>query len=118
MFELLPLSDGAKVCIDINGAAHVAAGHLNVAAAMLEAGVQACRATPVSGLPRGVTALINTLNGVFGGKFEIPEQRRRAGSPGHQTHHRTDDGVQGFSVCAHHPVWHRDRAHDPQGTDV
>jgi D-hydroxyproline dehydrogenase subunit gamma len=53
MFELLPLSEGAKVCIDINGAPHVVAGHLNVSAAMLEAGLQACRVTPISGLPRG-----------------------------------------------------------------
>ena len=53
MFELLPLSERARICIDINGAAHIVAAHLNVAAAMLEAGVQACRATPVSGLPRG-----------------------------------------------------------------
>ncbi|MGF6472248.1 hypothetical protein QFZ89_007499 [Paraburkholderia youngii] len=43
---------------------------------------------------------------------------RRAGSPCHQTHHQTDDGVQGFPLCAHHPVWHRDRTHDPQGADV
>ncbi len=53
MFELLPLSEGSKVCVDINGEAHVVAGYLNVAAAMLEAGLQACRTTPISGLPRG-----------------------------------------------------------------
>jgi transposase-like protein len=59
-----------------------------------------------------------TFNADQGPAKQISEQRRRAGSPGHQTHHQTNDGVQGFSVCAHHPVWHRDRAHDPQGADV
>jgi transposase-like protein len=40
---------------------------------------------------------------------KISEQRHRAGSPGRQTYHQTDDRVQRFPVRAHHPVWHRAR---------
>jgi len=40
----------------------------------------------------------------------------RAGPPHHQTHHQTDAGVQGLPRRAHHPVRHRNRAHDPQRT--
>ena len=47
---------------------------------------------------------------------KIPEQCRRAGPPRHQAQHQTDDEVQGFPLCTHHPLRHRDCAHDPQGT--
>lgn len=46
------------------------------------------------------------LNADQGPANQIPEQRRRAGSPCHQTHHQADDGVQRFPVCTHHPVRH------------
>jgi hypothetical protein len=53
MFEMLPLGRPSTVCIDINGAMHDVPGHLNVAAAMLHAGLSACRVTPVGNVPRG-----------------------------------------------------------------
>ena len=36
---------------------------------------------------------------IKGSAKQIPEQHRRAGTPRHQTHHQTDDGLQGFSLC-------------------
>jgi transposase-like protein len=45
---------------------------------------------------------------------QVPEQRRRAGSPWHQTHHQADDGLQGFSLRPHHPDRHRSHAYDSQ----
>jgi len=50
--------------------------------------------------------------------MQVPEQHCGAGSPGHQTDHETDAGLQGFSVRAHHSVWYRGNAHDSQRTDA
>src|SRR6202051_172086 len=50
--------------------------------------------------------------------MQVPEQRCRTGSPGHQTHHETDAGLQGFSVRAHHFVRHRGHAYDSERTDA
>ena len=45
---------------------------------------------------------------------QISEQHCRAGSPGYQTYRQTDDGLQGFSMRAHHPLGYRGHAYDPQ----
>jgi len=50
--------------------------------------------------------------------MQVLEQHCGAGSPGHQTDRETDVGFQGFSVCAHHFVRHRGRAHDSERTDA
>ena len=53
MFKRLPLEPGAgSVTIYIGGSAHTARAGDSVVAAMLAAGIDHCRTTPVSGAPR------------------------------------------------------------------
>lgn len=52
MFERLPEHGGAMVTVTINGRPHAAREGDTVAAALLAAGFDHCRTTPVSGAPR------------------------------------------------------------------
>ena len=52
MFSRLPDSDSNAVRVTIDGRAHEARSGDTVAAAMLAAGLDHCRTTPVSGAPR------------------------------------------------------------------
>ena len=58
MFARLPDVLGAAVSIRIDGVAHVARTGDTVAAALLAAGIAACRTNPVSGAPRGPYCLM------------------------------------------------------------
>jgi hypothetical protein len=49
---------------------------------------------------------------------QVSEQRHRAGPPRRQTHHQTDEGIQGFAVRARHAVRDRDHAYYPQRADA
>jgi predicted molibdopterin-dependent oxidoreductase YjgC len=53
MFKRLPDSDAAEIAVVIDGQPYAAHAGDTVACALLAAGRLACRATPVSGAPRG-----------------------------------------------------------------
>lgn len=53
MFELLPLSTAATVSIDLDGHTSRVPAHFSVAEALLASGRNTCRASQVSGEPRG-----------------------------------------------------------------
>ena len=48
-------------------------------------------------------------------QIEVPQQHRRAGSPGHQAHRAAHARVQELSLRAHPDRRHRDHAHDQEG---
>lgn len=52
MFQRLPEAGGAMVRVTIDGRPHEARAGDSVAAALLAAGVDHCRTTPLSGAPR------------------------------------------------------------------
>ena len=58
MFARLPDVRGEPVAIRVDGVAHVARAGDTVAAALLAAGIVACRTNPVSGAPRGPYCLM------------------------------------------------------------
>ena len=52
MFQRLPVSAGAKVGVSIDGRSYEVRGGDTVAAALLAAGLDRCRTTPISGASR------------------------------------------------------------------
>ena len=58
MFRRLPDAGGASVALVVDGVACTARAGDTVAAAMLAAGLLACRTTPVTGAPRGPYCLM------------------------------------------------------------
>jgi D-hydroxyproline dehydrogenase subunit gamma len=58
MFRRLPDPDAATVTVTIDGRAVAARAGDSVAAALLAAGLTACRTTPVSGAPRAPYCLM------------------------------------------------------------
>lgn len=76
MFRRLPDAGGEAVAVTIDGKPFAARAGDTVAAALLAAGIAACRETPVSGAPRGPFCMMGVC---FDCLVEIDGQGNRQG---------------------------------------